>query len=62
MIAMTPSLGGAKTICLKCSNLLGEHPEIGLADNYIRLSVGLENPEDIIADLQQALDSLLDKT
>ena len=31
---------------------------IGIADNLIRLSVGIENVEDIIADLSQALDAV----
>ena len=31
---------------------------IGIADNLIRLSVGIENPEDIIADIAQALDKI----
>ena len=31
---------------------------IGIADNLIRLSVGIENAEDIIEDLSQALKSL----
>jgi len=28
---------------------------MGIRDNLVRLSVGIEAPEDIIADLQQAL-------
>ena len=32
--------------------------EAGVAPDLIRLSVGLENAEDIIADLKQALDVL----
>lgn len=32
-----------------------EREEAGIADNLVRLSVGLEHPEDIIADLDQAL-------
>ena len=31
---------------------------IGIADNLIRLSVGIENPQDIIDDIEQALNSL----
>jgi len=31
----------------------------GIDDGLIRLSVGLENPEDLIADLDQALERLL---
>ncbi len=33
--------------------------EIGITDGLIRLSVGLENVEDLICDLSQALDQLL---
>ena len=29
----------------------------GVTPGYIRLSVGIEHPDDIIADLKQALDS-----
>jgi cystathionine beta-lyase/cystathionine gamma-synthase len=29
---------------------------IGLPDSLIRISVGIEDPEDLIADLKQALD------
>ena len=32
--------------------------ENGIKDELIRLSVGIEDPEDIIADLQQALEKL----
>lgn len=32
--------------------------EAGVAPDLIRFSVGLEDPEDIIADLQQALDCI----
>ena len=32
-----------------------ERDVAGIDDGLIRLSVGLENPEDIIADLEQAL-------
>jgi len=29
--------------------------ELGIEDNFVRLSVGLENVEDLISDLDQAL-------
>jgi methionine-gamma-lyase len=32
--------------------------QIGITDNLIRISVGIENPADIIADLAQALDAI----
>lgn len=31
---------------------------LGISDNLIRLSVGLEDVEDLIQDLQQALESI----
>jgi cystathionine beta-lyase/cystathionine gamma-synthase len=34
---------------------VAKRQEIGITDGLIRLSVGLEAPEDIIADLEQAL-------
>jgi methionine-gamma-lyase len=35
-----------------------ERVEHGISDDLIRLSVGLENVEDVIADLRQALSAL----
>ena len=32
-----------------------QRKELGIADNLVRLSVGLEDIEDIVADLDQAL-------
>ncbi|MBQ4238052.1 MAG: PLP-dependent transferase, partial [Ruminococcus sp.] len=32
--------------------------EAGIAPNMVRLSVGIEDPEDIIADLKQALEQV----
>ena len=32
--------------------------EAGITDSTIRVSVGIENPDDLVADMQQALDSL----
>ncbi|VAX41727.1 hypothetical protein MNBD_PLANCTO03-1162, partial [hydrothermal vent metagenome] len=29
--------------------------ELGIADNLVRLSVGIEDPEDLLADLEQSL-------
>lgn len=33
--------------------------DLGITDNLIRISVGLEDPEDLIEDLSQALDTIL---
>jgi methionine-gamma-lyase len=55
------SLGGTETlICHPASTthsgVLKElREEIGLSDALIRISVGIENPDDLIADLDQAL-------
>ncbi|MCA0045207.1 O-succinylhomoserine sulfhydrylase [Celeribacter litoreus] len=35
-----------------------KRPEVGLTDGLVRLSMGLEDPADIIADIKQALDQL----
>ena len=34
----------------------GHNANWGIPANYVRLSVGIEDPDDIIADLKQALD------
>ncbi len=31
--------------------------KVGITDELVRLSIGLENPADLIADLKQALES-----
>ena len=56
-----PSLGGTES--LVCEPRYNSHAsltseqraEIGIPDGFVRLSVGLENVEDLIADLEQAL-------
>lgn len=58
------SLGGTETLIQHPASMThsGVPPErraeIGIGDNLIRISVGLENPQDIIADLAQALNSI----
>ena len=32
-----------------------QRAQLGIGDNFLRLSVGLEDPEDLIADLDNAL-------
>jgi methionine-gamma-lyase len=39
-----------------------EREASGISEGMLRVSVGLENPEDLWADLQQALDALLSAT
>ncbi|MBS1615220.1 MAG: PLP-dependent transferase [Bacteroidetes bacterium] len=64
LFKLAESLGGVKSLC--CHPATMTHKSIpaerrrsgGVADSLIRLSVGLENANDLIADLQQALESL----
>ncbi len=61
MITPAVSLGGVETII--CSPKLTSHAkisaeeraELGIADSLLRLSVGIEGAEDIIADIEDAL-------
>lgn len=60
---IAPSLGGVESLIeqplvmsyYQCTP--EERLRYGIPDNMIRLSCGIENPEDLIADLAQALDS-----
>jgi cystathionine beta-lyase/cystathionine gamma-synthase len=64
MIATVPSFGTSRTIATHPaththdSMTPQERQAAGIYDGLIRLSVGLEDPADIIADLEQALDTL----
>jgi len=64
MITIVPSFGTSRTIVTHptththCNMTLEEREAVGIFDGLLRLSVGLEDPEDIIADLEQALDKL----
>jgi O-succinylhomoserine sulfhydrylase len=64
LIPIVPSFGTSRTIATHpaththCNMKPAEREAVGIYDGLIRLSVGLENPEDIIADLEQALDQL----
>ncbi len=61
LVVHAVTFGTSRTICMHPPTITHEHmtPEerqaAGIADGLIRLSVGLEDPEDIIADLDQAL-------
>ena len=64
LISIVPSFGTSRTIVTHpaththCNMKQEERDAVGIFDGLIRLSVGLEGPEDIIADLEQALDKL----
>jgi len=64
MITIIPSFGTSRTIITHpaththCNMKREEREAVGIFDGLLRLSVGLEDPEDIIADMEQALDTL----
>jgi len=66
LIPIVPSFGTTRTIATHpaththCNMTIEEREAVGIFDGLIRLSVGIENPEDIIADLDQALNKLSD--
>lgn len=57
-----PSMGGVETLIEQTALMsfyelsTEERLKIGIRDNLVRLSVGIEHPDDLIADLGQALD------
>jgi cystathionine beta-lyase/cystathionine gamma-synthase len=61
LVVHAVTFGTSRTICMHPATITHEHmtPEerasAGIDDGLIRLSVGLENPQDIIADLEEAL-------
>ena len=64
LIVQAVTFGTSRTICMHPATITHEHmtPEerqaVGIDDGLIRLSVGLENPEDLLCDLDQALDAV----
>ncbi|MEJ2166853.1 MAG: PLP-dependent transferase, partial [Desulfobacterales bacterium] len=64
LIVHAVTFGTSRTICMHPATITHEHmtpaerEAAGIDDGLIRLSVGLESPEDIIADLEQALGQL----
>ena len=64
LICHAVTFGTSRTICMHPATITHEHmtPEeraaVGIDDGLIRLSVGLEDPNDLIADLDQALSKI----
>lgn len=61
---ISPSLGGTETLVEQVA-IIGyydlspeERAKLGVSDNLVRLAIGLEAAEDLVADLTQALDKL----
>ena len=52
LIHRATSLGGTETLVEHRATV---EPQSGIPGNLLRLSIGLEDPEDLIADLDQAL-------
>ena len=63
--ALGESLGGVRSlVCLPCKMTHASIPAetraaLGLSDTLIRLSPGVENPRDLVADLKSKLDALV---
>lgn len=64
LFLITPSLGGSESLVTQMSTMsFFDYPEeyrksIGMVDNLVRLALGLEDVEDLIADLEQALNEI----
>lgn len=59
-----PSLGGVESLITRPATTShsampkADREKFGIKDSLVRLSLGIESHEDIIADLEQALDTL----
>ena len=64
LIRVAPSLGGVESLAslprLTSHRMLSsdERRALGLEDSVIRLALGIENVEDLLSDVSDALDSL----
>lgn len=62
MLSITPNLGDSRSIVTHPASTTHsklseeERKKVGITDGLIRISIGLEHPEDIILDIEQALD------
>jgi cystathionine gamma-synthase len=64
LFLITPSLGGSESLVTQMATMsffdypLEYRQSIGMVDNLVRVALGLEDPDDLIADLYQALDRI----
>ena len=64
LFQITPSLGGTESLVTQMAPMsFFDYPEeyrrsIGMVDNLVRIALGLEDVEDLAADLKQALDRI----
>jgi cystathionine beta-lyase/cystathionine gamma-synthase len=62
IFSLGESLGGVESLCTHPASMTHasipreERQKVGLKDTLIRLSVGIEDVDDLIADLQQAIE------
>ncbi|QYU70909.1 cystathionine gamma-synthase family protein [Leptolyngbya sp. 15MV] len=58
------SLGGTETLASHPASMThlsvphGRKQELGIGDNLVRISIGIEDPDDLIADFEQALEAV----
>jgi len=61
LVRIAPSLGGVESLlslpCLTSHAMLSaeERQKAGIADSLVRLAIGIEDPEDLVADIDQGL-------
>jgi len=64
LFLITPSLGGSESLVTQMATMsFFDYPEdirrsIGMVDNLVRIALGLEDVDDLTADLKQALDKI----
>lgn len=64
LFIITPSLGGTESLVTQMATMsFFDYPEeyrkaIGMTDNLVRIALGLEDSDDLISDLKQALDKI----
>lgn len=64
LFLITPSLGGSESLVTQMATMsFFDYPEeyrrsIGMVDNLVRIALGLEDVDDLIFDLKQALDKI----
>jgi len=61
IFSLAESLGGVESLCGHPASMTHasipkeEREKVGLKDSLIRLSVGIEDPDDLVQDLEEAL-------
>jgi cystathionine gamma-synthase len=64
LIYLSPSLGGVESLALHPAGMAypdcepEERQQLGMTDNLVRLALGIEDADDLIADLDQALGAI----